>query len=80
VKGTGLGPTCERTLGMGKLQTGSRAPELYQNGDNDLLYSYVFHDVYLTSMLFTHIVDNGFVIGPDGDKICLRTYEDMLVG
>lgn len=80
VKGTGLGPTCERTLGITKLQTGTKAPELYQQGRFPELYSYCLHDVYLTFMLFTHIVANGFVIGPDGDKICLRTYEDMLIG
>lgn len=75
VKGTGLGPTCERTLGLSKLQTGERAPVLYQQGRFPELYTYCAHDVYLTSVLFTHIMGFGYVIGPDGDKICLRQPE-----
>lgn len=77
-KGTGLGPTCERTLGFGKIGNGERAPELFQKGKFPELYSYCWHDVYLTSMLFSHIIENGFVIGPDGDKICVKTYEETL--
>ena len=75
VKGTGLGPTCERTLGIGKLQTGAKAPELAQSGRYPELYSYCLHDVYLTSVLFQHIMDFGYVIGPDGEKIQMRSID-----
>lgn len=78
MKNTGLGPTCERTLGMGKLQNGESAPILYQNKHYPELYSYAWHDVFLTSTLFSHIVDFGFVIGPDGDKLCLRQPEELI--
>ena len=75
VKGTGLGPTCERTLGVGKLQSGERAPELFQKGKFPELYSYCFHDVYLTTLLFNHVMDFGFVVDPSGEKLCLRLPE-----
>lgn len=77
-KGTGLGPTCERTLGIGKIQSGARAPELFQKGKFPELYSYCWHDVYLTTLLFSHIVEHGFVIGPDCDKVCVKTYEECV--
>lgn len=76
-RGTGLGPTCERTLGIGKLQTGENAPALFQGGHHPELYSYAWFDVFLTSTLFSHIMDFGFVCGPDGDKLCLRPPEEL---
>lgn len=80
VKGTGLGPTCERTLGFGKIGNGTHAPELFQNGRFPELYSYNLHDVFLTFTLFSHIMDFGHVIGPDGDKLCIRPYEESIIG
>lgn len=69
-KGYGLGPVCERTLGLSKIGNGTRAPELLAEGRIAELYSYCLHDVFLTRLLFEHIILEGFIIDPSGDKLC----------
>lgn len=70
-KGWGLGPTSERTLGIGKAGTGEHAPVLYQQGRHAELIDYNIADVWLTRRLFNHIVEHGFVVAPDGERLHL---------
>ena len=74
-KGWGLGPTCERTLGIGKSGTGEHAPVLAQQGRWAELHDYNINDVHLTQQLFNHIVLEGYVIGPDGETVHLLAPE-----
>lgn len=71
-KGWGLGPTCERTLGLSKTGKGDACHELVAAGRWAELYSYCLNDVALTKKLFQHIMATGYVISPDGDRFCVR--------
>ena len=68
-KGYGLGPTCERTLGGGKYGTGTHAPTLWSTGRIAELYTYCLRDVFLTHSLYSHILEHGYIIDPDGEEL-----------
>jgi hypothetical protein len=72
VKGYGLGAIAERTFGIPKFSTGAHAPELYAAGRMAELYSYCLHDVFLTRLLFEHILCQGYIIDVNGDKLYLE--------
>lgn len=74
-KGYGLGPICERTLGIGKSGTGEHAPKLYQEGRYAELYDYNINDVHLTRQLYNHIAEHGWIIGTEKQKVKLWTPE-----
>jgi hypothetical protein len=76
-KGWGLGPVCERTLGIGKTGTGEHAPKLFKEGRFAELHDYNINDVHLTRMLFNHIVDEGKVVGPENEEVKLWTDKRM---
>lgn len=78
VKGYGLGPICERTLGLAKAGSGSNATDLWAEGRTAELYTYCAADVHLTSLLFDHIMDTSHITGIEGDQICLRPYEVVM--
>jgi DEAD/DEAH box helicase domain-containing protein len=71
-KGYGLDAICKRTLGFGKVGSGEHAPQLLADGRIAELYSYCLYDVYLTRLLFEHIMYDGFIIDVSGDKLCLE--------
>jgi uncharacterized protein YprB with RNaseH-like and TPR domain len=68
-KGWGLGKVAERTVGLGKTDTGEHAPELARQGRWATLIDYCINDVHITKELFFHILLEGFVVGPDGDRV-----------
>lgn len=65
-KGNGLGPVCERTIGVGKNGDGLQAPGLLKSGRYAELFNYCLHDVYLTRDLFEHIRREGWVEAASG--------------
>lgn len=67
-KGSGLGPTAERTIGRGKTGTGAHAPVLAKEGKWARLFTYNMDDLYLTRDLMNHVRLHGWVVGPDGNK------------
>lgn len=71
-KGSGLGPTAERTLGLSKLGEGAHAPALYEEKRFGELFEYCARDVYLLKSLSDHVVEHGYVIGPEGTKLPMR--------
>jgi len=77
-KGTGLGPTCDRTLGQTKSDNGDGAPTLLEQSRYAQLYTYVTQDVHLTRQLLEHIMQCGYIMDPSGDKLCVRPYEELL--
>lgn len=69
----GLGAICERTLGVGKSGNGASAPSLAAASQWGRLLDYNLNDVHLTKELFNHIVEEGWLMGPDGQKKYLAT-------
>lgn len=68
-KGYGLGPICERTLGVGKAGSGIGATDLWNENRVAELYTYCLADVHLTSVLFDHIMTTGHIIDINGDVL-----------
>lgn len=64
----GLGLICERTFGMGKSGEGESAPSLAAQGRWGELLDYNLNDTFLTLQLFNHIVEAGWIVGPDGAR------------
>lgn len=69
----GLDAICTRTLGVGKSGDGASAPHLAATGQWAKLFDYNLNDVFLTLELFNHIVEEGWVKGPEGDRKFLAT-------
>ena len=65
----GLGPTCERTFGLGKLGHGADAPTLLADGKIGKLATYLQRDVQLTFKLWDFIKRHGYVIDPEGRQM-----------
>lgn len=74
MKGYKLGQLCERTLGISKSGDGESAPDLYQQGRFAELIDYNINDVHITRLLHNYIVDNGHVIGVDGEILEIPNY------
>lgn len=74
-KGWGLGKIAFRTLGLAKTDTGEHAPELCRQNRWGELFDYCTNDVHLTRMLFNQIIEEGFIIGPDGEELYLAQPE-----
>lgn len=69
--GSKLGQLCRRTIGLEKSGHGEHAPKLYHEGRYAELIDYNLNDVFLTRVLFNHIMDHGFVVMPCGESIDL---------
>lgn len=69
----GLGAICERTLGIGKSGDGASAPHLAATHRWASLFDYNLNDTFLTLELYNHIQEEGWVMGPDGQKKYLAT-------
>lgn len=69
----GLGKICERTFGMGKSGDGESAPSLAAQGRWGELLDYNLNDTFLTLQLFNHIVEEGWIVAPDGQRRHLAT-------
>jgi len=78
VKGYGLGPISERTLGLSKSGHGIHATDLWNENRVAELYTYCAADVHLTTCLFDHIMDTHTIVGMGGDKLCLRPYDTVM--
>lgn len=69
----GLGAICARTLGITKSGDGASAPHLAANGQWAKLLDYNLNDTFLTLKLFNHIAEEGWILGPEGDKKWIAT-------
>jgi len=68
-KGFKLDEVCQRTIKRGKSGAGRYATTLASLGHWGELFDYCLGDVHITAELFNHIVDNGWVLGPDDEKL-----------
>ena len=71
-KGNTLDETGKRTLGRGKIGTGTGAPTLAKEGRWEELFTYCAGDVFLTRDLFRFVQEHGGVIGADGKLLYLH--------
>lgn len=69
IKGTGLGPTSERTIGLSKSGTGADAPSLAASGQFGKLFNYCAQDVRVLKLIVRHLLEHSYLIAPNGDKI-----------
>lgn len=69
IKGIGLGPTAERTIGLSKSGHGSDAPALAAAGRFGDLFRYCASDVFVLKSLLEYIIEHGHLIAPDGTHI-----------
>ena len=69
-----LGEVTERTLGLQKSGDGIGAPRLAQQGRFAELFDYNINDVWLTRALHNHIIEHGYVMGPDQKKLIIQKY------
>ena len=69
-----LGEVCERTLGLKKTLDGPRAPSLFASGRWGELVDYCINDVHLTRMLHNHIVEERYIVKPDGSRLALPNW------
>lgn len=74
VKGYKLTQVAERTLGLAKTGSGAYATVLAAQGRWGELFDYCINDVHLTRLLYNYIVENGYVIGVDGEPLALDGY------
>ncbi len=73
-KGYRLGEVTGRTLGMMKSGDGEGAPHLAATGRWAELFDYNINDVFITRALHNFIVENRYVIAPDGSKLHISKY------
>ena len=71
-KGYGLGPICERTLGLSKAGSGVHATDLWNENRLAELHTYCIADVHLTSLLFDHIMAVGHIIDLNGEALSIK--------
>jgi len=76
-KGYGLGPICERTIGLGKSGDGERAPKLFKEGRFAELHDYNLNDVYMTRILFNHIIEYKSIIDHKGNPLEVWVPEEV---
>lgn len=70
-KGYKLDDVCQRTIKRGKSGAGRYATTLASLGLWGELFDYCLGDVHITAELFNHIVDHGWVAGPNDEKLDL---------
>lgn len=66
-KGNTLDEIAKRTLNEGKIEKGTHAPALADEGRWGELFDYCLHDVELTRRLFRVVQRDGGVVGLDGN-------------
>lgn len=76
-KGSGMGPTAERTIGLAKIGSGADAPYLAVEGRFGELFNYCAHDVYVLKSLTKHVLEQGWLLAPDGSKVEIHAPELM---
>ena len=58
------------TIGIGKTSAnGAFAPSLFQEGRIGELVTYLYRDTWILWRLFEHVVDEGWVLNPDGGRL-----------
>lgn len=70
-KGWKLNDVCARTLGLSKSGTGEFATALAAAGRWAELFDYCMGDVHITAELFNHIVREGWILDPEGERLHL---------
>lgn len=70
-KGWKLDQVCQRTLEIGKNSNGDFATTLVAKGHWGQLFDYCLNDVHLVKQLYNFIVDFGYLVGPNGEKLPL---------
>ena len=75
VKGYRLTEVGGRTVGREKTGTGEHAPVLFAQGRWGELVDYCLGDVWITKDLFNFILENGYVLSPEGDEFYLEKPE-----
>lgn len=70
-KGYSLDEIAQRTINLGKNSDGAFATTLVARGHWGKLFDYCTNDVHVTSRLFNHIVDNGWILSPDREEVWL---------
>lgn len=76
-KGSGMGPTAERTIGISKTGHGADAPHLSETGQFGALFNYCAQDVYVLKSLTKHILDHAYLIDPDGQRVIITVPPEM---
>lgn len=77
-KGYGLGPICDRTLGIAKSGSGVHAPVLFQTGRIGELIDYNINDVHMTRELFNHIQEEGWILNTENRKLFLESPNELV--
>jgi len=72
-----LGEVCKRTIGRGKTMEGAGAPHLIEAGDWGKLVTYCTNDVKLLRDLHRFVLNFGYVIGPEGEKVSIAERKDQ---
>jgi len=70
-KGSGMGPTAERNIGISKSGHGADAPRLAETGQFGELFNYCAQDVYVLKSLVKHVLEHGYLIDPDNERITI---------
>lgn len=75
-KGYSLDAIAGRTLGFHKSGDGASAPELAARGRWAELFDYCMNDVHLTRSIYNHIVDLGYIVDINGERLSLPAPSD----
>ena len=76
-KGSGMGPTAERTIDMSKSGHGADAPRLAETGQFGALFNYCAKDVYVLKSLTKHVLEHGYLVDPDNVRITITAPPTM---
>lgn len=76
-KGSGMGPTAERTIDMSKSGHGADAPRLCEAGRFGELFNYCAQDVYVLKSLTKHVLEHGYLVDPDNMKVTITAPPTM---
>ena len=70
-KGSGMGPTAERTINMSKSGHGADAPRLAETEQFGALFNYCAQDVYVLKSLVKHVLEHGYLVDPDNQHVTI---------
>lgn len=76
-KGSGMGPTAERTINISKNGHGADAPRLAETGHFGELFNYCAQDVNVLKSLTKHILEYGYLVDPDGTRVIITPPPNM---
>lgn len=76
-KGSGMGPTAERTIDMSKSGHGADAPRLAEAGQFGELFNYCAQDVYVLKSLTKHVLEHAYLVDPDNVRVTITAPPTM---